>query len=293
MTIRHMKIFIAVYNALSITKAAQTLHMTQPAVSRAIQEMEQFYGICLFERMNRKIYVTESAKELYSYAVHIVDTFDSMEQEMKNWDELGVLRIGSTITLGNFFLPGAIADFQKQFPRLRIRVTISNGAKLKQDLLENRIDLALIEGTSSCEFLREKPFRKDRLILITPPGHPLLSSPAVTLQDTLQYPLLFREPGSAVRALLDHTFALHGLSPEPIWESASTQAIVKAVQAGLGIAFLPQQLAAQDLSLGSIATRDLADERFERTCYIVWHTRKYLTHAGKAFISYCSSHGSL
>ena len=101
-----MKIFIAVYNALSITKAAQALHMTQPAVSRAIQEMEQFYGICLFERMNRKIYVTESAKELYSYAVHIVDTFDSMEQEMKNWDELGVLRIGSTITLGNFFLPG-------------------------------------------------------------------------------------------------------------------------------------------------------------------------------------------
>lgn len=184
--------------------------------------------------MNRKIYVTESAKELYSYAVHIVDTFDSMEQK-KKLGRAGVLRIGSTITLGNFFLPGAIADFQKQFPRLRIRVTISNGAKLKQDLLENRIDLALIEGTSSSEFLKEKPFRKDRLILITPPGHPLLSSPAVTLQDTLQYPLLFREPGSAVRALLDHTFALHGLSPEPIWESASTQAIVKAVQADLAL----------------------------------------------------------
>ena len=99
MTIRHMKIFAAVYREQSVTRAAESLHMTQPAVTRAIQEIEGYYGVRLFERINRRLSATESGKHLYARAVHIADAFDAMETELRNWDALGVLRVGASVTL--------------------------------------------------------------------------------------------------------------------------------------------------------------------------------------------------
>ena len=102
MTLRHMKIFLAVYQTQHITKAAQQLRMTQPAVTRAIQEIESYYGIRLFERINRKLYITQTGTMFYTYAVHIVDSFDQMEKGLRDWDQLGLLRVGTTIALGEF-----------------------------------------------------------------------------------------------------------------------------------------------------------------------------------------------
>ena len=149
MTIRHMKIFVSVYQAQSITRAAEQLHMTQPAVSRAIQELEHYYGVCLFERIGRRICSTESAARLYAQALHIIETLDSMEKGLRDWDEFGVLRVGATITLGNFLLPELAARFQQRHPHLQLRAVVSNGAQLSQHLLENTIDLALIEVSGS------------------------------------------------------------------------------------------------------------------------------------------------
>ncbi len=118
MTIRHMKIFVSVYQAQSITRAAEQLHMTQPAVSRAIQELEHYYGVCLFERIGRRICSTESAARLYAQALHIIETLDSMEKGLRDWDEFGVLRVGATITLGNFLLPELAARFQQRHRHL-------------------------------------------------------------------------------------------------------------------------------------------------------------------------------
>ncbi len=288
MTIRHIKIFLEVYRLENITKAAEHLHMTQPAVTRAIKEIEQYYGVRLFERFNRRLSVTESGKLLYVQALHIVDSFDVMEKDLRNWDTCGILRIGASITLGNYFLPDFICHFRSLHPNLRVEVTISSGGKLQQALLENKLDLALIEGGISESELIMEAFTGDCLRLILPPRHPLLSKQQVFLNDLVQYDFLLREKGSAGRTFLDNVFAVHGLKIHPLWESASTQAIIKAVSKDIGISILPELLVKQDIEAQTVFTREIIDEGFNRKHYIVWYKNKYLTQAAKDLIALCN-----
>ena len=113
MTLRHMKIFTAVFRNSNITRAAEELHLAQPSVSLAIKELEEYYGIRLFERIGRGISPTEGAKEFYGYALHIVSLFDEMEIKIKNWDTLGTLRLGTSIAIGTHILPILLERYQK------------------------------------------------------------------------------------------------------------------------------------------------------------------------------------
>jgi DNA-binding transcriptional LysR family regulator len=281
MTLRHLKIYLAVYQTENVTKAAEQLHMTQPAVSRAIQEIEQYYGIRLFERINRRLCVTESGRAFYARALHIVDSFDQLDKEMRNWDEVGVLRIGTSVTIGNALLPKALRLLRQQHPHLQIQSTVSNGASLQQAILNNRLDFALIEGSIDDEALCREVVAADRLVLVLPPDDPRAGAAALTLQDLADGPFLLRENGSAGRMLLNHIFAVHGLPLAPAMESISTQALLQAVHEGLGISFLPEQLARPAIESGFVATRAVDDESFRRENHLVWHRHKYLTRSAR------------
>ena len=287
MTVRHLKIFLEVYRNGSITRASERLHMTQPAVTRAIQELEHYYGVRLFDRINRRLLVTEAGKQLYAQALHLVDLFEHMETSLRNWDALGVLRIGSSIALGTHVLPDLILRFRADHPALRTQVTIQNGGALQRQLLDNRLDLALIEGNIEDPDLTAQPFLRDRMVLLVPPGHPLLRQARVSIRDLPAYDLLLREEGSAGRAYLDHVFAVHGLNVQPAWESASTQALVQAVGKGLGISLLPHMLVQPDIERGTVCTRDLCDEPLVRRSHIVHHRNKFLTRAAEDFLALC------
>lgn len=287
MTIKHMKIFIQVYQMQNITQAAEILHMTQPAVSRAIQEIERHYGVCLFERMNRRLSVTESGKQFYAQALHIVDAFNDMEKEMQNWDRFGILRIGSSVSIGNFLLPQIVSTFQNRHPDMRIQVKITNGNTLQKLLLDNQMDIALIEGSVEELELHAESFNSDQLLLITPPVHPLLSVKELKLEDLIKYPMLLREKGSGVRTYIDDAFSVRGITIHPRWESTSTQAIVKAVNLGIGISFLPKLLVNKDIENGIVKTHEISDMKLSRQHYIVWHKNKYLTTVAKQFIELC------
>lgn len=290
MSIRHLKIFIEVYKMQSITKAAKHLQMSQPAVTRVVQELEKYYGVILFERINRRLVVTECGKKLYAHAVHIIDTLDAMEKGLRDWDELGVLRIGASITLGNFMLPEIVKKLQAQYPNLKIRVMISNGAKLQQALLEGQLDVAIIEGRIYEEQLCFEEFADDRLVLIMPPEHPLYKADKIFLKDLQECDFLLREQGSAGRSFLDHVFAFHGFTIEPAWESTSTDALVKAVHYGLGISFLPEQLVRSDIQSGFVVTRKIEDESFKRKHCIAWHQNKFLTTSAQDFMNLCRNY---
>lgn len=285
MTVKHMNIFLKVYQEQNITHAAGLLHMTQPAVTRAIQEIENYYGIRLFERLNRGLSATEAGKQLYAHAIHITDSFDVMEKTFRNWDKHGILRIGASITLGNFLLPKLVKSFQQEYPGINIQARVSNGRNLQDALCSNDLDLALIEGEVDEQELQMELFREDHLILVTPPGHELLSMDTIKIKDLGKYPFLLREKGSAGRTFLDHVFAVHGITLHPTWESASTQALVKAAACGLGISFLPCQLVKQNLLMGEIQTKEISDEEFRRQNYLVWHKNKFLTPAIMQFMN--------
>lgn len=292
MTIRHLRIFLEVCRTGSATRAAETLHMTQPAVSRALREMEEYYGVRLFDRFRRRLAVTDAGRGLYGQALRIVDSFDSLERSLRDGDAAGLLRVGAGVTIGNFLLPAAAKEFQAGHPAIRLQVLVARGEALRSALLENRLDLALLEMPVRDAELTAEPFASDRMVLVTPPGHPLLSQAEVSLADLSRVPLLLREEGSAVRSALDGIFAARGLVPQPLWESSSTQALLRAVNAGLGVSVLPESLAADFLRAGLVGTREISGEAFRRQYYLVHHREKYLTGAAKDFLAICRKAGA-
>ena len=175
MTLRHLKIFLAVYETGSTTAAAEELLIAQPSVSVALKELEEHYGVRVFERMSKRLYVTQAGQELYQYARHLVSLFEETEDAMKSLGASGTLHVGSSVTIGNYFLPGYIKAFQKEFPQVRIRVTVENTDTIEKLLLENGIDLGLVEGRIHSPFLLQLPYREDRLVMICSPEHPYAS----------------------------------------------------------------------------------------------------------------------
>ncbi len=289
MTTKHMRIFLAVYEAESITEAARRLYMTQPAVSRTIQEVERYYGVRLFERINQRLYVTPAAKAFAAKARHIVATFDDMETTLRDWDELGVMRIGASITLGNFLLPRLAVRMKQLRPRLDLSVQIAQGEKIHTMLTNNEVDIAVIEHGLNDDDMVCQPFSGDQLIPVFSTEHPFSCRKSITLAELASQPLLMRERGSVGRNFLQSVFEHRQLQPKIIWESASTQALVRAAQAGLGVAILPEDLVHEDIEAGKVASTELSDETLKRTHYIVHHRNKYITAAMRDFICLCGS----
>lgn len=291
MTLRHMKIFEAVFRHSNITKAAEELHLAQPSVSVAVRELEEYYGICLFERLGRRIVPTELGKEFYGYALHIVSLFDEMEQKIRNWDALGVIRIGASITIGTHILPPLLKQYQALYPELRTEVTIGKSAVIEQHILENKIDIGLIENQSEHPDINVLPFMEDYMQAIVAPDHPLAKYSQVTLEQLAQYPFLMREKGSAGHEILDACFALEQITVHPLWESASTQAIVRGVAEGLGVAVLPCLLVRKNIEEHTVKMIPFP-QPLTRKLNLIWHRSKYLTDNMNAFIELCKKSGS-
>lgn len=290
MTLRHMKILVAVYQSGSVTRAAEALHLSQPSVSLAIRELEDYYGVELFTRMGRRIVPTECGKTFYSCAVHVVSLMDELETRMRNWDTVGTVRIGATIAIGTNLLPGLVKRFQGEFPELKVEIQVCRASQVEQLILDNRIDLGLIEAQPLHKELRAIPFLTDELRAVLPPDSPLAGKDSVTIEELAAYPMLMREPGSAGRTALEAALALRQLHIEPAWESVSTQALIKAVAEGLGVAVLPTLLVERDAESGAIAMRPFR-EPLLRTLNVVYHPKKYLSGSMVRFIALCQALG--
>lgn len=285
-----MRIFVSVFQKNSITKAAQELHLAQPSVSLAVRELEDYYGIRLFDRIGRHIAPTECGKEFYRYAVHIVSLFNEMEKKMRNWDTFGTLRIGASITIGTHILPVLIHRYQDQFPDLMIEAKVSKSASVEDEIIHNGIDLGLIETQPSHPDLRAVPFMTDSMCAITAPDHPLASVKSISLAELSRFPFLMREKGSAGRKLLDAAFSLQQITVSPRWESTSTQALVKAVAEGLGVSVLPYLIVKKDSEEGTVRQIPL-NQPIRRNLNVIYHKSKFLTDNMKSFIELCKKYG--
>lgn len=283
MTLRHMRIFVSVFRHSNITRAAEELHLAQPSVSFAVRELEDYYGIRLFERIGRHISPTESGREFYGYALHIVSIFNEMEQKIRNWDALGTVRIGASITIGTHILPSLLKRYQALYPDLRTEVNIRQSAAIEQQIIDNKTDIGLIETQPDHPDIVSLPFMEDFLCPIVSNDHPLTGFREITLKQLAEYPLLMREKGSAGREILDACFAIRNISVRPLWESSSTQAIVRGVAEGLGVAVLPFLLVKKDIEEHEVRAVPL-DQPIKRNLNIIYHKSKYLTDNMKSFI---------
>ena len=173
MTLRHIRIFLAVCeNGNNTTRAARALYLAQPAVSRAVAELEEYYGVRLFDRIGRRLYLTEAGRRMWEYAVHICGLFDDLEKGLRGWDEQGVLRVGASITIGSQFLPGYVDAFRAAHPGVDVRVWVGPSEQLEEKLLHNTLDVALMEGPVHGSALTAEEYMADTLAVVCAPGRP-------------------------------------------------------------------------------------------------------------------------
>lgn len=291
MTLRHMKIFVAVFRHSNVTRAADELHLAQPSVSFAIRELEKYYGIRLFDRIGKRIVPTEAGENFFGYALHIVSIFDEMEKEIRNWDALGTIRIGASITIGTHILPQLLKQYQAIYPDLKTKIIIKKSATVEEHILKNDIDIGLIETQPEHPDIIAIPFMEDSLQAIVSPEHPLAGCREITLRQLAEYPFLMREKGSAGREILDACFAVQQLNVHPAWESASTQAIVRGVAENLGVAVLPYLLIKKSIEEHDVKMIPFT-QPLTRKLNIIYHKSKYLTDNMDTFISLCKKYGS-
>ena len=290
MTLRHLKIFIAVAENKSITKAAHQLHLAQPSVTLAIQEIEQYYGIMLFDRIGKRLYITDSGNQFYDYASHIIALFDEMEKRFKDGDILKELRIGASVTIGNFYLPELINKYKKEHPEITIHAIIQNTENIEESLIHNSIDFALIEGGFVNDSrLKQIPFWEDQLLLVCGKTHELVERESISLHELAHYDFLLREKGSSTRESLEKLLGENHLTITPIWESVSTQALIRAVEAGLGISVIPSSLAKREIRKKRLHVIEIENCSLSRHFSILYHKNKYLSQSANDFIELCKN----
>ncbi|MEA5012334.1 MAG: LysR family transcriptional regulator [Angelakisella sp.] len=285
MTLRHLKIFVAVCQTGSTIAAGEKLHIAQPSISLAISELEDYYGIKLFDRIAKRLQITESGRHFLQYATHIVALFDDMEKEVKNFDAKGILRVGASISIGNYLLPQKIVEFNKAHADMAVKVTINNSENIQQDVLNNKIDIGLIEGIVHSPYLAAYKFHEDELIFICSNHHPFAQQRNIELPSLQHQSLILREVGSAGRELFDSLITTHGLGITPAWESISTQAILRAVQANLGVSVLPYLLVKDALDRKGVSQFHIQDICLIRNFSLIYHCNKFLTKSATDFIS--------
>lgn len=291
MTLRHVKIFLAVCeNGCNITHAAKALYMAQPAVSQAIAELERYYGVRLFDRLNRRLCITQAGERFRAYAVHIRDLFDQMEAAMHNWDGQGVLRVGASITIGSYFLPAYARAFRAVYPQVQLQAEVAQSRRLEELLLENRLDLALLEGTIHSPLLVGQAYLEDELVGVCSAAGPFAQGQQVEPEVFAAQRFLVREPGSGTRETLDAAMEAAGYHVQPAWQSVSTGALLNAVMQGEGIAVLPRRLLSRAGRGGGLHQFTVRGMPFRRRYQIAYHRDKYLTPAMEAFLQVCRTY---
>ena len=277
MTLRHLRIFVAVYQERSITRAADRLHLAQPSVSLAIKELEDNYSIRLFERYSRRIYITEQGEQLYNYALHIISLFDEMEEKIPAWKQAGTLRIGSSVTIGNFLLPTLIQKFQEEAPAVRPQVTINNSGFIEEAVLNNQLDFALVEGYFSGGDYDYQIYSTEKYIPVAGAAYQLQASSRgkklLRTEDLLSEPILIREQGSGTREVLERILEGKNLAVRDfrkIHEINNLQVMKYLIREGRGITFLYEAAVRQEIEQGILREIRLKDFSVEHDFYFVW-----------------------
>lgn len=285
MTRKHINIFLKVCECNNnITKSAKLLFMTQPAVTVAIQEIEKYYGILLFDRLGKRLYLTEAGKEFRDYALRIAGLFDDMEKRFHNWDNAGILRIGASITIGSQFMPSYVETFSNLTPNVDIRVIIAPTNVLKKKIISNEIDLALVESNIQDTNIVVEEYMDDSMAVITPARKPFYPDQTMSIEDFKKQRFLLREIGSGTRDSFEQIIKKYDFCIEPVWEGMSTAALVNAVKKGLGISILPKRMITRDLENGNIYSIQIENLNFSRKFYITYHKDKRINRMLNNFI---------
>jgi DNA-binding transcriptional LysR family regulator len=262
-----LRIFATVAERRSFSRAAEALYISQPAVSRAVQELEDQVGTPLLDRSHRAFTLTEAGSLLYPYAQRLFAIEQAAETALEQLQglERGHLALGASHTTGTYLLPPLLSRFHRRYPGVQLSLEIANTQTVIEKLHTQPLDLAFVEGPVKEKDLLVTPWRTDSLVAIAPPGHPLAAKQPVTLKQLAAEPYVQRESGSGTREIVDEVFRQRGLELNVAIELSSNQAVKQAVSAGLGVSIVSNATIALEVSAGTLMVLAVRDVDFRRT----------------------------
>ena len=295
---RRLHVFYSVARLLSFTKAAEALHMTQPAVTFQVRQLEEHFNPRLFDRTHNKISLTAAGERVYAYAEKIFELYDELENSVRELtgEISGVLILGASTTIAEYMLPALLGDFKEKYPDVTIRLKVSNTDGIVSMVENNIIDLGIVEAPVTNKNLAVENCRTDRLVAIAPPGHPLARQDTIPVKTILDYPFICREEGSGTREVITDYLREAGVDPaqlDTVMELGSLEALKGAVEAGIGVSIVSRATLIKEIKLGSVKVLEL-DPPLERPFSFVHQKHKFRQRAMDELLefarSYCESH---
>ena len=285
MTLHQLRIFMAVVRHNSFSRAAEELHLTQPAVSAQVRELERALDASFFERVGRNIALTEAGRELLAYAQRIWGLIDEAKIAMQELDGLkrGRIAIAAVSTAGAYVLPSLVGAFRGRYPGINISLEVTNRAIVRGRLLNNEVDLVVMgrppEGVSHVA----APFLADELVVIASPAHSLAKARRIPVSRLGREVFISREVGSGTRLNADEFLQQQGVNVSVGLELGDNSAVKEAVAAGLGIALLSRHAIRMEIALRRLVVLDVQGLPLRRQWYVVHREDKRLSRAAAAF----------
>lgn len=300
MTLEKLRIFLAVAEHLHFTRAAEELYITQPAVSAAIQSLETDYRIKLFHRIGRHIEITDAGKLLQAEAQKILEQIALTERGLRELNNLerGELQLGSSLTIGNYWLPEKISKFQRCYPGISINCTLANTEEIIMGTMSGKFDIGLVEGevkSSLKTYLEEKIVGSDRLVIIVGRSHPWFKRKKIPITELTTTEWVMREPGSGTQQRFEEALQNWGIDPDKLKTILilNTGEMIKAVvESGVVAAGISELMVKKELQLKTLMAIQLIDDRktdssvtleFVRPFLMLKHQQRFQTRLSKAF----------
>jgi DNA-binding transcriptional LysR family regulator len=283
-TIRQLQIFSAAATHLSFARAAEELRLTHAAISLQIKQLEEVSGSVLFDRIGKRVYLTDAGEVLFDHARQILRLLNDADESLMALKGLkgGRVSIAATST-AEYFAPGLLAEFRKMHPDVRVRLLVDNREEVARRLEANEVDMAIMGRPPANMDAEAVNFAPHPFVIVCCAGHPLSGRRRLTLGDIIHEPMIVREAGSGTRSAMEEFFRSRAIEPNIVMELGSNEAIKQAVVAGLGISFLSQHTLGLELSTGHLAVLRVEGASVMRRWFIVRHKCKLLTPALAAF----------
>ncbi len=298
MSDRRLQVFHTVARLLSFTKAAEELHMTQPAVTFQVRQLEEQFNTRLFDRTHNRISLTDAGRRVYGFGEKIFQLYSEMDNAVRELtgDMSGVLILGASTTIAEYMLPVLLGDFKAKHPEVTIRLKVANTDGIVSQIENNEIDLGVVEAPVNNKNLVVEVCRTDQLVLIVPPGHELAKENNVSIKRMVDYPFICREEGSGTREVMIESMIAAGVNLSDLnitMELGSLEAIKGAVEAGMGVSILSKATILKELRLGTLVAID-TDPIISRPFSFVHQKQKFRVRSMEELLSfarnYCKSH---
>jgi DNA-binding transcriptional LysR family regulator len=288
MNLNQLRVFHSVAKLRSFSRAADALCLTQPGISKHIKLLEAYYGVRLFDRLGKKVILTQAGEILFDKAEMMFDHLNEAKVQIDDMKSLtgGKIDIGASVTIGVYVLPNLLGNFIRRYPSIKIALDISLSQEIERKVLSNSLDLGFVGHPVKDERLSIHRFLTDELVVIVPPEHSWAKRKTIQPHQLVDQPFLVSREGSGTRRTIEEQLRLKGIHLNRIMEFGNTECVKKAVEAGLGISIISRQVVAREVSLNLIRPIPLTGIRTKRDFYIIHLKDKYLNNLVQAFLGF-------